>query len=173
MIITGVAGGGKTTLINALRSLGYACVPEAAREIIRDQMTIGGRALHQVDPELFAEIMLSWEVRSYREATQLSGVVLFDRGIPDLIGYHRLIGLSVPPYVIAATNMYRYHTRVFVAPPWPEIYVNDEERTHGFDEVLRTHEAIASAYIEHGYEPIILPKVSVAERVAFVRQYLP
>jgi predicted ATPase len=172
VIITGVAGGGKTTLINALRQHGYSCVPEMAREIIADQLAIGGQALHQVDPRLFAEVMLSWEIRSYRQAAGLGGVVLFDRGIPDLVGYHRLVGLPVPPHVLAATSMFRYHPRVFVAPPWPEINVHDEERTQGFDEVLRTHEAIASAYIEHGYEPILLPKVSVAERVEFVRQYL-
>jgi predicted ATPase len=173
VIITGVAGGGKTTLINALRQFGYACSNEVAREIIRDQVAIGGRALHQVDARLFAEVMLSWEVRSYRLAAQLGGLVFFDRGIPDLIGYHRLLGLPVPEHVMAATAMFRYHHRVFVAPPWPEIYAHDEERTHDFDEVLRTHEEISIGYLEQGYELIELPKVSVEERVAFVQQYLP
>ena len=172
MIITGVAGGGKTTLINALRQYGFSCVPEVAREVIADQIAIGGRALHQLDPELFAEIMLSWEVRSYRQAAHLAGLVFFDRGIPDLVGYHRLMGLPVPVHVLAATTIYRYDPQVFLAPPWPEIYVPDEERTQGFDEVMRTHEVIANAYLEHGYDLITLPKVSVEERVAFVRQHL-
>jgi predicted ATPase len=172
VIITGVAGGGKTTLINALRQHGFACVSEMAREIISDQVAIGGRARHEDDAQLFAEIMLSWEIRSYRQAATLPGMVFFDRGIPDLIGYHRLIGTPVPAHVLAATTMYRYHQRVFVAPPWPEIHVHNEERTQGFDEVLRTHEAIASAYAEYGYELVTLPKVSVEERVAFVLQNL-
>jgi predicted ATPase len=173
VIITGVAGGGKTTLINALRQYGFSCVSEVAREIIADQLAIGGRALHQVDPQLFAEIMLSWEVRSYRLAAHLAaGLVFFDRGIPDLVGYHRLLGLPVPTHVLTATTMYRYHHQVFLAPPWPEIHVPDEERTQGFEEVMRTHEVIANSYLEHGYDLITLPKVSVEERVAFVRQYL-
>jgi predicted ATPase len=172
VIISGVAGGGKTTLINALGQCGFSCVPEVAREIIADQMDIGGRALHQLDPQLFAEIMLSWEVRSYRQAAHLTGLVFFDRGIPDLVGYHRLFGLPVPTHVLTATTMFRYHHQVFLAPPWPEIHVPDEERTQGFDELIRTHEVIANAYLEHGYDLITLPKVSVEERVAFVRQYL-
>jgi predicted ATPase len=172
VIITGVAGGGKTTVINALRQYGYTCFPEVAREIIRDQVAIGGRALHQADAALFAEVMLSWEMRSYREASQLGGLVFFDRGIPDLVGYHRLLGLPVPPHVLTATAMFRYHHRVFITPPWPEINDRDEERTHDFDEVLRTHEEISLGYIEHGYEVIELPKVSVDERVAFISQYV-
>jgi predicted ATPase len=30
----------------------------------------------------------------------------------------------------------RYHRRVFLAPPWPEIYETDPERRHGLDVAL-------------------------------------
>ena len=40
----------------------------------------------------FAELMLSWEMRSYRMAEETTGPVFFDRGVTDLIGYLNLVG---------------------------------------------------------------------------------
>jgi predicted ATPase len=168
VVITGGPGAGKTTLLEALRQRGYACVPEAARTIIRDQVAIGGRALHDQDTELYAEITLTWDMRNHREATVLAGPVFFDRGLPDRVGYQIMRGLPVPPHVTAAVELFRYHRRVFVAPPWPEIYVHDEERKHDFEHALRAHEATLAGYARAGYETIILPKVDVETRVDFV-----
>lgn len=44
-VLTGGPGSGKTTLIEALRSAGFATSVEAGRGIIRDQLAIGGPAL--------------------------------------------------------------------------------------------------------------------------------
>ena len=49
-VLTGGPGAGKTTLIEALRSAGFATTVEAGRAIIRDQLDIGGQATHQNDP---------------------------------------------------------------------------------------------------------------------------
>ncbi len=44
-------------------------------------------------PALYAETMLSWEIRTYRDAERHPApVVFFDRGVPDLAGHpHRLL----------------------------------------------------------------------------------
>ncbi len=65
-------------------------MPEAGRAIIQDQVEIGGAALPWSDREAFAALMLGWEMRSYREAMGVPSPVIFDRGIPDVIGYLRL-----------------------------------------------------------------------------------
>ncbi|WP_280116049.1 AAA family ATPase [Micromonospora orduensis] len=80
---------------------------------------------------LFAEVMLSWEIRSYRQASRHPGPVFFDRGIPDLVGYYLLLGQPVPAHLTAAAQLFRYHQRVFIAPPWPQIYTTDSERHQG------------------------------------------
>ena len=101
-VLTGGPGAGKTTLIEALRDAGFATTTEAGRAIIRDQLAIGRPALPSNDPALFAELMLSWDMRSYRSALGEQGAVFFDRGVTDLVGYFALMGLPVPAHVRAA-----------------------------------------------------------------------
>ncbi|MFB4320212.1 AAA family ATPase [Actinomadura sp. 21ATH] len=172
VVFTGGPGSGKSTLIDLLAGDGYARSEEAGRGVIRDQVAIGGRALPWADRELFAELMLSWELRSYGMAEAAAGTVLFDRGLPDVVGYLRLEGLPVPDHVAEAARRFRYHRRVFVAPPWPEIYERDVERRQSPEVAERTHASMVETYEEYGYELVTLPRVPVGERARFVRDHL-
>jgi predicted ATPase len=172
-IVTGGPGSGKSTLIQALAALGgISHMPEAGRAIIQDQIAIGGTALPWSDRLAFAELMLSWELRSYRAAQQLAGPVLFDRGVPDVIGYLRLIGVAVPSHVERAAHTFRYHRRVFVAPHWPAIFTQDTERKQSIDEAEATCQTMIDVYSGLGYELVTLPLASVAERVEFVSKMI-
>jgi predicted ATPase len=171
-VITGGPGSGKSTLIEALVRQGYGRTVEAGRAIIQDQVAIGGPALPWSDPGLFAELMLSWELRSYATARDVHGPVLFDRGIPDVIGYLTLTGLPVHAHVRRAAELFRYHPRVFIAPPWRAIFTQDRERRQTPDEAERTHDAMVRTYGACGYELVPLPLASVEERARFVMQVL-
>jgi predicted ATPase len=57
---------------------------------------------------------------------------------------------------------------MFLAPPWPEIYVGDAERRHGFADAEAEYHRLAAAYARLGYAVVVLPKAPVADRVAFV-----
>jgi predicted ATPase len=166
-VITGGPGSGKTTLIEALEREGFARTVEAGRAIIQQQQAIDGPALR--DPALFAELMLSWELRSYRMARDLQGPVLCDRGVPDVVGYLQLMKLPVARHVERAAALFRYNRRVFIAPPWAEIFAPDAERRQSFDEALRTCEAMVAAYRAFGYDLLELPRCGIAERAAFLR----
>ncbi|HEX8815007.1 MAG TPA: AAA family ATPase [Terriglobales bacterium] len=167
-VVTGGPGSGKSTLLDALERLGYNRSFEAGRAIIQDQTAIGGTALPWADRGAFAELMLTWEVRSYHLAAQSSGPFFFDRSVVDLLGYLELSGLAVPKHIEEAAKIFRYHRRVFIAPPWEEIYTKDVERKQDFEEAVRTCHAMHSAYLTHGYELIELPRASVETRVDFV-----
>ncbi|MFC7343261.1 AAA family ATPase [Saccharopolyspora griseoalba] len=168
VVVTGGPGSGKTTLLEGLGRQGWASTAEAGRGVIQDQTAIGGSALPWADPALFAELMLSWEMRSYRWAQQQTGVVLFDRGVPDVVGYLRLSGLPVPDHVFAAAESFRYRRQVLIAPPWPEIFSQDSERKQDFAEAKRTYDAMAEVYSELGYEIVDLPRADVATRIEFL-----
>ena len=171
-IITGGPGSGKTTLIEAFRTRGFTCSVEAGRGIIQDQVAIGGRALPWRDPMLFAELMLSWEMRSYRIAELVAGPVFFDRGVPDVLGYLRLMNIPAPDYMQNAASEFCYNRTVFIAPPWREIFHQDVERKQDFEEAQRTYDALASTYTALGSGLIELPCVEVKERCEFILGHL-
>jgi predicted ATPase len=116
-VLTGGPGSGKTSLIEGLQAAGFSASVEAGRAIIKHQAAISGPALPWNDPALFAEAMLSWEMRSYDMALQEPDIVFFDRGVPDCIGYLRLCGLTVPEHFRRACDLHRYNRRVFIMPP--------------------------------------------------------
>lgn len=169
-VITGGPGSGKTSLIDALAAGGIRHMPEAGRAIIQDQIDIGGTALPWNDREAFAALMLAWEMRSYREAVSAPGPIIFDRGIPDVIGYLRLCGLPVPAPALRAAEQRRYASRVFIAPPWPDIFEQDAERKQPLAEAEATYHAMIGAYSDSGYELVPLSLAPIAERVSFARE---
>lgn len=166
IVITGGPGSGKTTLIGLLREAGFATAPEAGRAIIQDQTAIGGPAL--ADAVLFAELGLSWDLRSYRWALRQPGPVFFDHAIPGTPAHYHLIGEPVPAHVEAAVAAFRYRTEVFIAPPWPQIYRNDTERRQSLDEARRTYDALVDSYTRNGYTLIELPRAAPRRRLRFV-----
>lgn len=167
-VLTGGPGSGKTTLISALRQAGFHTSVEAGRAIIRNQVDIGGPALPWNDPALFAELMLSWEMRSHAIASTQAGPVFFDRGVPDIGGYLRVSRLPVPGHVEAAAATLRYNRKAFILPPWREIFSLDSERKQDFEEAMRTHEAMGEVYTAFGYELVAVPCAPVEERLRFV-----
>lgn len=167
-VVTGGPGAGKTSLLASLADAGHRIMPEAGRAIIAAHRAIGGPAGHDRDRGLFAELMLCWDMRSYHEAGDADGPVFFDRGMGDLIGYLRLVGEAVPGHFVMAARLCRYADPVFLAPLWPEIFVNDDLRAQDIGEARATEEAIAAAYRELGYRIVELPKAEIAVRRDFV-----
>ncbi|AOJ69604.1 MULTISPECIES: AAA family ATPase [Burkholderia] len=171
-VITGGPGSGKSTLIDALEARGCARSHEAGRGVIQDQTAIGGHALPWRDRAAFAELMLGWEMRSHHLARRARGPVFFDRGVPDVIGYLTLSALPVPAHLAAAAERFRYCRDVFIAPPWPEIYVQDAERKQDYAQAVRTYDTMVDTYAACGYRLIELPRASVDERCRFVLDFV-
>jgi predicted ATPase len=92
--------------------------------------------------------------------------VFFDRGLIDAA--EALQHLTGEEALTTFGQSHRFHQRVFLAPPWPEIYRTDEERRHGLETALAEYTRLREAYPSLGYEVLILPKVGVAERADFV-----
>lgn len=162
-VITGASGAGKSTLVAALGELGYATIPEAALAVMREQSECNGRLLPSIDRTAFMEAVLARSIEDYEMALSLEAPVFFDRGIPEWL---RFLDAGERHRQVAAR--YRYAGTVFVAEPWPEIYVRDHERQASFDRAARSHAPTVSAYVEAGYGTRVVPKASVEERVAFI-----
>ncbi|WP_289154329.1 AAA family ATPase [uncultured Salipiger sp.] len=167
-VVTGGPGAGKTSLITELARRGFHTIPESGRAIIREETASGGDALPWADRMAFAERMLEWDLRAYSAAQALSGPVIFDRGIPDIMGYLTLCGLPVPPHVAAAARANRYNARAFLAPYWNEIFTQDTERKQTRSEAEATYAVMRETYIALGCEIKELPRADIATRSEFV-----
>ena len=167
-VITGASGAGKSTLLAALRESGLSTMPEVGRAIVQEQVACGGTVLPWIDQPAFMEEVLRRNIQDHRAAAQLKAPVFFDRGVPECLAWARILGVGVQPHHRAAVNEYRYNPLVFLAKPWPEIYVTDSERRESFDVATASYEPTVAAYLEAGYQPVELPKGTVSERVAYV-----
>lgn len=150
VILSGCSGGGKSTLLEALAGDG-AALPWV------NVAAFAGRA---------AALALD-DLAAHRDAP---GSVMFDRGLVDAAAaLEQATGVSAVEIARAGPPL---HRTVFLTPPWPEIYVTDGERRHGFDEAVAEYERLAALYPALGFEVVVLPKTSVAERADLVAQAL-
>jgi len=92
-------------------------------------------------------------------AGSLDGWVFFDRGLIDAAA--TLQHMTGKPVLTALGQTNRYHRRVFLAPPWPEIYETDPERRHDLGVALAEYSRLIEIYPSLGYEVLILAKVRV------------
>jgi predicted ATPase len=172
IVISGGPGAGKTTLLKELHRRGCTYSAEVARQIIQEQAASGGRALPWDDREEYSRLMLSRSIASWTEYAATGETIFFDRGIPDTLCYVRLVGLSsqLEKQLEEACRRHRYWARVFLAPPWREIYETDAERKQDFAEAVRTYDLMVQTYLDCGYQVVPLPFVSVEERADFILQ---
>lgn len=166
VLISGCSGGGKSTLLAELRARGHHVVEEPGRRIVTHELHGGGHALPWVDPAAFARRAIAMAHADREAAQALSGWVFFDRGLIDAAS--ALEALTGEPVLRAVGAQHRYHRRVFMAPPWPEIHATDAERRHGFEAGLAEYNRLEKAFPFLGYEVITLPKATVAARADFV-----
>ena len=167
-VITGGPGAGKSTLIAALAAAGVATSAEVGRRVIREQLAAGGTALPWADERAFAEAMAPREVAAHAAALATGRTVVLDRGAPDVVAFLRISGLPVPPAIDAAARVTRYNPRVFLAPFWAGIYTGDAERKQDPATAAATEAVMRATYAGYGYTLVELPRVPMAERVAFV-----
>ncbi|HET6558918.1 MAG TPA: AAA family ATPase [Prolixibacteraceae bacterium] len=170
-IITGGPGFGKSALIEELRSRGYLCCNEFARDLIRQQLATNGELLPWKDAKGFQQEILRLRLAFFDSVPE--GVTAFaDRGIPDQLAFARYRGFTPSPDLAEQASRYRYASTVWVTPPWPEIYVNDPIRQETFEEAILIHQAVMKTFSALDYQMIELPLVAVKERADFICQTL-
>ncbi len=170
VVISGCSGGGKSTLLSELSQRGYATVDEPGRRIVCQEMSSDGTALPWKDMAAFLRRAIAMSLADRTAADKLQGWVFFDRGLIDAAaGLQHLTG---EPVLASLGLTHRYHHRVFLTPPWPEIYRTDRERRHEMDFAIAEYSRLLDVYPSLGYEVCILPKKTVAERADFVLKAL-
>ncbi len=173
-VISGGPGVGKTTLLNALKNKGLLVVPEDARRIIKEQMQINGEGLPWKNKTLYAELMLEASLNTYQKIVYetYAQTVFFDRGILDTICYRNMENMPVSEELTELVNSHPYNRKVFILPPWKEIYATDNERKQTWEEAVYTFDKMKQTYLEYGYEVIEVPKNSIERRCEFIAGHI-
>jgi predicted ATPase len=171
VVISGCSGGGKSTLLAELGRRGYATIEEPGRRIVREEREGSGAALPWVDLAAFARRAIATSLVDRTEAGAPHDWVFFDRGLVDAAAaLARATGDAAS--LTRLGGAHRYHRRVFLTPPWPEIFATDPERRHGFDAAVAEYAQLLETYASLGYETVLLPKTPVTARADFILRVL-
>ncbi len=170
VIITGGPGTGKSTIIDLMEQGGYTCHREVSRAVIKEELAKGSAQLPWDDISGFSDLVFDGQTSQYRAA--VSGKINFyDRGLIDVIAYLKKDNLPSDALEDLAQH-YPYHSKIFLTPPWEEIYAMDDERREDFTTMNAIHQELIKAYTSFGYEVIEVPKSSPQERVKFILEHL-
>ena len=168
VVISGCSGGGKSTLLAALAVQGFEVVQEPGRRVIAEERASGGDALPWLNTRAFVDRLVAMSTNDLN--TDSDGWIFFDRGFVDAMS--ALSQITGDPLPDCLYNGHHYHPRVFLTPPWLEIFENDADRRHGFSQAVEEFERLELVYPALGYEVITVPKTSVEQRVTFVLRQL-
>jgi predicted ATPase len=155
-------------LLAGLAAAGYPVIEEAGRQVVREQALIDGPGLPSRDVEHFLDLTISRTMNAMTLALAYGGPVILDRCIVDQIG-----DPGQPAWRLEAARRFPVNRMAFAVPPWPEIFETDAERRHGFEAAEAQYHRLVATYDRLGYELVVLPKVSVTERLDFLLARLP
>jgi predicted ATPase len=155
-------------LLAELGTRGYHTFEEPGRRVVKEQLARGGDGLPWLDVQRFAQLCIARGLAQLAEASTLEGHAFFDRSIIDAVSALEHLRLPVPREARDALASRPYSARVFMAPPWPELFATDAERRHTFADAEAEFERLLRDYPRFGYELVQIPKRALASRANFV-----
>ena len=168
IVITGGPGTGKSSIIHKLEEWGEKCLHEISRQVTLEAQQEGIDQLFLEKPLLFSEKLLEGRLNQFHEAAKMDAYHIFiDRGLPDVVAYMDYFNTEYPDVFKETCEKHTYE-KVFILPPWKEIYTSDNERYESFEEAEKISSYLYSTYKRYGYEPIEVPKSSVEDRTNFI-----
>jgi len=166
IVISGAPGTGKTSLIKELSNRGYICHPEISREIIADQIATKGSITPWQDLNRFSKIVIEERLNQFKQAS--NKIEFYDRGIIDALAYLLKDKIAIKQEWEVIARKHRYFNKVFITPPWEDIYHTDEERKEDFSTATKVHKFMIETYKLYGYQVITIPKASIDDRINFI-----
>lgn len=166
IVFTGGPGSGKSSVIDELERLGYKVIAEPARAIIKN--------IEENTPELHPKLskenrklfQIAVENKNYEDYAK-NTYGFFDRSALDEVGYRSRFKIDTGDALDKFCKNNRYDL-VFFFPFWKEIYKNDDVRHETPSEAERVSKFIFGAYTKYGYDPFIVPKLSIENRLDYI-----
>jgi predicted ATPase len=171
IVISGCSGGGKSTLISELEKQGYSVIPEVGRRVYQERMKVK-KEFTAEDYKNICEEIIAKSVIAYQHAEKiispLADAIFFDRCFLECVSYYQSLKIKDSDKYDELVSDSRYFPTIFMTPPWKDIYCQDDERKHSFEDALAEYQLLLKYYPRFGYDLIELPKTSVQERIEFI-----
>lgn len=168
IVITGGPGSGKTALIKYLEDQGHQVMHEISREITLAAQREGIDQLFLENPILFSDKLLEGRLKQFQEGEKCQTNTLFyDRGMPDVTAYMDFVNISYPENFSKTCLTYKYD-KIFLLPPWEEIYEQDNERYESYKHAVELFIFLKKTYENYGYKIWEVPFGSIQERAEFI-----
>ena len=171
-ILSGCSGGGKSALLKRMEVRGFPVIEEAGRRIVKAEIARDSDGLPWKNPQKFALLAAELVEQDLRMQIHSEDISFIDRSIVDLYAYLCQLKLSTPEKLTNLLKQMRFQRRVFMVPPWLEIYEEDDERRKSYTEAVNEFQFLIKTYEQFGYELIFVPKLTVDERTDFVLDHV-
>ena len=170
-IITGAPCTGKSTVLNLLKTKGYPTVDEVARQIIKQELAILSNKVPWLDNDAFSYLVVEKQIQDYTNTTY--PISFFDRGIPDVLAYMNHFNSKKHfDSIKSIAQKHLYERKVFLFPPWENIYQTDSERLESFEQSKRIHHELTKIYQELNYNILEMPLCDENERANFILNHI-
>ena len=170
--LSGCSGGGKSSLLLELSAREYPVRSEPGRQVVKEQQFLGGSAVPWQDINMFIRLTMSRAIYLYNTAQRGSKPTIFDRTILDCAAWYHAHAPALPNDVKEAVARYRYSRTVFMVPPWKQLFGTDPERQHTFSDAVAEFDYLVPFYERSGYQIVLIPHASIAERADFLEAQL-
>ncbi|MEC3966231.1 AAA family ATPase [Flagellimonas halotolerans] len=90
----------------------------------------------------------------------------------DALCYAALKDTSIDLEIKTLSETNRYNGKVFILPPWQDIYQTDAQRKRDWNQVVFTCDKMVQAYHGYQYDLIELPKAAVEKRADFILDHI-
>ena len=170
IVISGGPGGGKTTIINSLKRLGYFCYDEISRDLIERGKKNGNQNLFIENPIKFSNFLWKKREEQYKNSIiqKKYDKVFFDRSLIDITSYLEFIqkrNLNLEKKLIR----FNYDI-VFLVKPTEKFYKKDYSRFEDFNQSIKIHDILEKNY-RTKFKTVNVPFEKLSERVNFIIEY--
>ena len=168
-VITGGPSSGKSTVIRALKDMGYKTTIELARHYI-DLQRMNGRSTEEIraNQRQFQHKVLNLQIDLERRLDPKEQI-FFDRALPDEVAYYEYFKLEPDEKLVEYLKTASYK-KIFVMDLLP--LDSDYARTEDREAQIDLHNRIIDVYKKRGEPIVFVPVLPVKERVQFVLEHL-
>ena len=119
---------------------------------------------------IFSEKLLELRIGQFNKK-QISENTFYDRGVHDVLAYLNYIKVKYDDLLTKKAEKIKYD-KVFILPPWKDVYRQDEIRYESFNESVKIHDEIVKIYNFFKMKIIILKTGTIDQRIENILEFI-